>query len=351
MSMTKVGAFIPMPVAPTVLVGAMVGGKPNYATVGFASGANIKPPILCVSLNHSHCTVKGIRETGVFSVNVPSVAQMRECDYCGLVSGRSVDKSSIFTTFFGELREAPMIEECPIACECRLVGSPVDFAMDIVFFGEVVASYVDAALYKKGAAPDILAIDPLLAGLDRRYRRVGEAAGKTFSIGWEYASAADGGKDEGPRCELVSHGPRHVLAARIDTIDGLGLGAVGETLGRIAEYAKKQGKKPVGGAFVSREEGMETEAGMRAGFVFDASLRGQGSIESAKIPGGRFAECLHLGPYDLADRAVDSLRAFIGRTGFTAAGPLYSFYLNDPALTAPDNLETLLAIPVKRGRR
>ncbi len=188
MSMTKVGAFIPMPVAPTVLVGSMVGGKPNYAAVGFASGANIKPPILCVSLNHAHYTVKGILENGTFSVNVPSVAQMRECDYCGLVSGRSVDKSLIFTTFFGELGSAPMIEECPIVCECRLVGSPVDFAMDSVFFGEVVASYVDSALYKKGKKADILAIDPLLTGLDRRYRRVGEAVGDAFSIGREYAS-------------------------------------------------------------------------------------------------------------------------------------------------------------------
>jgi flavin reductase (DIM6/NTAB) family NADH-FMN oxidoreductase RutF len=190
----EINAFIPMPVAPTVLVGAMVGGKPTYMAVGFASGANIKPPILCVSLNHAHYTVKGILENGEFSVNVPSVAQIRECDYCGLVSGRSVDKSSIFTTFFGELAGAPMIEECPIACECRLVGSPVDFAMDSVFFGEVVKSYVDAALYEKGKKADILQIDPLLTGLDRRYRRAGEAVGDAFSIGWEYALKGSRGK-------------------------------------------------------------------------------------------------------------------------------------------------------------
>jgi flavin reductase (DIM6/NTAB) family NADH-FMN oxidoreductase RutF len=116
---------------------------------------------------------------------------MRECDYCGLVSGRSVDTSTVFTTFYGELGTAPMIEECPIDCECRLTGPKVDFAMDSVFFGEVVASYVDAALYKKGRKADILAIDPLLTGIDRRYRRVGEAVGKAFSIGREYAPESE----------------------------------------------------------------------------------------------------------------------------------------------------------------
>ncbi len=185
MERTKVSAFIPMPVAPTVLVGAKVDGRPNYLAVGFASGANMRPPIVCVSLNGKHHTVKGILENGTFSVNVPAAAQMRECDYCGLVSGRSVDKSSVFTTFYGELGSAPMIEECPIACECRLTGPEVDFGMDTVFFGEVVASYVDSALYKKGAVPDILRIDPLLTGFDRRYHRVGEALGKAFSVGWE----------------------------------------------------------------------------------------------------------------------------------------------------------------------
>ncbi len=185
MEKTKVGAFIPMPVAPTVLVGANVDGKPNYLAVGFASGANMQPPIVCVSLNRKHHTVKGLLENGTFSVNIPTAAQMRECDYCGLVSGRSVDKSRVFASFYGDLRSAPMIEECPIVCECRLVGQPVDFRMDSVYFGEVVQCYVDSALYKKGARPDILRIDPLLTGLDRRYRRVGEELGKAFSVGWE----------------------------------------------------------------------------------------------------------------------------------------------------------------------
>jgi len=189
MSMTKIDAFIPMPVALTVLVGAMVDGRPNYMTVGFVSGQNIKPPILSVSLNRSHHTTRGIREAGAFSVNVPSASQIRECDYCGLVSGRSVDKSSIFTSFYGELGDVPMIEECPIACECRLIGSPVDFAMDSVFFGEVVASYVDSALYRKSKKADILRIDPLLTGLDRRYRRVGEALGDSYSIGRDFVPA------------------------------------------------------------------------------------------------------------------------------------------------------------------
>ena len=97
MRKTKVGAFIPLPVVPTVIVGVNIAGKPNYLTVGFVSGVNIKPPIIGISLNRKHHSVKGLLENGTFSINVPTSSNLLETDYCGLVSGRSVDKSLLFT--------------------------------------------------------------------------------------------------------------------------------------------------------------------------------------------------------------------------------------------------------------
>jgi flavin reductase (DIM6/NTAB) family NADH-FMN oxidoreductase RutF/effector-binding domain-containing protein len=348
MEKAETGAFIPMPVAPTVLVGANVDGRPNYLAVGFASGANMKPPVLCVSLNRRHHTVKGIRENGTFSVNIPSAAHMRESDYCGLVSGRSVDKSGVFTSFYGQLGTAPMIEEFPIVCECRLVGQPVDFSMDSVFFGEVIQCYVDKSLYRKGARPDILKIDPLLTGLDRQYRRVGEALGKAFSVGWERQNgkAAPG---KASLCAIVSRPPRHVLSLRLDPRDSRGQEAVADALGRISEHARSRGLSPIGGPFLRREEGSAPEDGLRAGYAYPSPARGEGDIEAGRMPGGRYAELLFRGPYARLDGAEKELRAYILEQGFKPGGPRYSFFLNEPGSVPEEGLETLLAIPVKRA--
>jgi len=141
MGKVKTGAYNPIPVVPIALVGANVNEKPNYMAVGFVNGVNIKPPIVYVSLNKKHHTPKGIIENNTFSINIPSTNYVVETDYCGLVSGKSVDKSGIFTTFYGELETAPMIEEFPIICECRYTGQKLEFAMDIVYFGEATSTF------------------------------------------------------------------------------------------------------------------------------------------------------------------------------------------------------------------
>jgi flavin reductase (DIM6/NTAB) family NADH-FMN oxidoreductase RutF len=136
MGKVKTGASNPMPVAPIALVGANVDGKANYMAVGFVNGVNMHPFMLYVSLNKNAHTSKGIIENGTFSVNVPSADYVVETDYCGIVSGKKVDKSGIFATYYGELETAPMIEEFRITCECRYTGQQVDFGMGIVYFDE-----------------------------------------------------------------------------------------------------------------------------------------------------------------------------------------------------------------------
>ena len=42
-------------------------------------------------------------------------------DYCGLVSGEKTDKSHVFDVFYGSLKTAPMIKECPVNLECQLI--------------------------------------------------------------------------------------------------------------------------------------------------------------------------------------------------------------------------------------
>ncbi len=66
------------------------------------AGVTRAPDIVRVSLNKKRHAPKGIVENCALSVNLPSVHYVAETDYCGLVSGRDVDTSKLFTVYFGE---------------------------------------------------------------------------------------------------------------------------------------------------------------------------------------------------------------------------------------------------------
>lgn len=97
----------------TVLAGAMVNGKPNYATLG-AYGVVSEKPVLYISLKNSHYTTSGVVENGFFSVNIPSSEAVEKTDFCGCVSGNVEDKSAVFdfTMFLGEIVAVYANEDC-----------------------------------------------------------------------------------------------------------------------------------------------------------------------------------------------------------------------------------------------
>jgi flavin reductase (DIM6/NTAB) family NADH-FMN oxidoreductase RutF len=171
--------FIPMPV---VLVGTQVRGKANFMTVGWCSRANANPPMISCGINKVHFTPEGIRENQTFSVNIPSLSLLEKTDYCGLVSGANTDKSEVFEIFYGSLKTAPMIRECPLAMECRLVQA-IDLPTNILFIGEIVGAYADAEVWKD-KKPDFRVINPLLLTMpDNTYWTLGKAVGKAWKAG------------------------------------------------------------------------------------------------------------------------------------------------------------------------
>jgi flavin reductase (DIM6/NTAB) family NADH-FMN oxidoreductase RutF len=82
---------------PTVLVGAMVDGKPNFITIAHIGIVNhARPYLISLSMAKVHYTNPGIRKNKAFSVNIPSENLVVETDYAGLVSGKKTDKSDLF---------------------------------------------------------------------------------------------------------------------------------------------------------------------------------------------------------------------------------------------------------------
>ena len=179
---TKLGPVNSLYPLPVTLVGATVGGRPNFITI--AHVGIMDPGSVSLGMHKSHYTNAGIRDNRTFSVCLPQQDLVRETDYCGMASGRNHDKAALFSVFYGDLETAPMIRECPLCMECRLVQT-VDFPKHDIFIGEVVQTHCDEACLTDGV-PDFAKIRPMLFTMgDKGYWRLGERFADAWRAGQE----------------------------------------------------------------------------------------------------------------------------------------------------------------------
>ncbi|MCP4373805.1 MAG: flavin reductase family protein [Deltaproteobacteria bacterium] len=176
---TTLGAkncLYPMPV---VLVGALVNGEPNYITVTHVGIMDFCA--VSVSIGKSYYTNSGVKEHETFSINIPSVDMVKETEYCGLVSGKNVDKARLFDNFYGELTTAPMIRECPINMECKLLTT-IDLPRHNVFVGEIVQTYCHEE-YQTNGVVNFSKVQPILFVMDDTgYWKLGEEFAKAWNV-------------------------------------------------------------------------------------------------------------------------------------------------------------------------
>jgi len=177
---------------PAFLIGAGAGEKPNFMTAAWSGIAASTPPMITLALQHHRYTLKAIRENGVFSVNVPSAELARETDYCGLVSGTTKAdkvKDCNFTIFYGKLKNAPLIEQCPVNLECKVVHI-LTLGSHTLLIAQIEEVYVSEDCMTEGQ-PDPVKIDPLMyiTGANKAYFRIGEKIGPAFKIGLEISKS------------------------------------------------------------------------------------------------------------------------------------------------------------------
>jgi len=151
----------PQPIGPfpAMIVGAMVNDNPTYTTVG-AGGCACLDPVLCVSLKNTHYITPGIANSGYFSVNIPPCELVRKMDYCGMVSGQTTDKSTLFTSFYDQSGPSPMIEECTLNFLCKVCDAK-EIRGFTMFFGEIVAAFANENCLTE-QTPDPIKIDPII---------------------------------------------------------------------------------------------------------------------------------------------------------------------------------------------
>ena len=160
---------------PVVLVscGGSKGWKPNLITIAWIGSVCSDPPMLTISVKPERYSHGIIKSTGEFVVNVPSADQTKATDWCGVVSGRDLDKFSAAGLTPGPALKVgcPIVAECPINIECR-IRSSLPLGSHTLFLADVAAVQVSADLVD---ASGRLAIEK--AGL------IAFAHGHYFSLG------------------------------------------------------------------------------------------------------------------------------------------------------------------------
>lgn len=167
----------------TVVVGAHVDGRPNYLAIAHVGIMNHgTPQYISIGVNKAHYTNQGIKETGEFSVCLPSTSHVVETDYVGVVSGKNTDKSSVFKAFYGALQHAPLIESFPVCMACRLERT-VDFPHHDIFVGEIVETWVADEACNDGKI-DLQKVDPLLFDFSSvHYWSLGDKVAPCWNVG------------------------------------------------------------------------------------------------------------------------------------------------------------------------
>jgi len=187
MSKTQLGPQTLIYPMPAVLVGANVDGNPNFMTVAWCGIANSDPPMLSVAIRHERHTLGGIKQNLAFSVNVPSTDIVKETDFCGVTRGSKVDKVKVckFKVFYGKMETVPLVEQCPVNLECRVMHM-LNLGTHMFIIGKIEETHVSDSCLTDGK-PDVAKIKPFsfVSAPAMNYQSLGAVIGKAFGVGKE----------------------------------------------------------------------------------------------------------------------------------------------------------------------
>lgn len=164
---------------PAVMVSCQrKGEKPNIITVAWAGTICSDPVMLSISVRKERYSHDIIRETKEFVVNLTTKDTCFATDYCGVKSGRDVDKfkEMKLTPVAASKVAAPLIDECPVNIECKVVEVK-ELGSHDMFIAEVVAVHADEAYMDEKGKFDLAKAEPI-AYSHGEYYTLGEKVGK-----------------------------------------------------------------------------------------------------------------------------------------------------------------------------
>lgn len=138
---------------PAVMVSCGSLEKPNILTVAWCGTVCTNPPKTYISLRPERYSYPIIKERGCFVINLTTASLVRAADFCGVRSGRDVDKFEAMKLHAApalELDDTPTIAESPVSIECR-VTDIIPLGTHDMFLADIVSVDVADELIDDGA--------------------------------------------------------------------------------------------------------------------------------------------------------------------------------------------------------
>lgn len=162
---------------PAVLVSCGV-ERPNLITLAWVGTLCSDPPAVGIGVRperFSHHLIAGV---GEFVINLPRADQVSILDYCGHASGRDKDKWATcgLTPAPASQVRVPLVAECPIALECRVIHH-LPLGSHDLFVGQVLAIQADEEVLTARGSLDYERAH-LLAYVGGYYRGLGGLLGR-----------------------------------------------------------------------------------------------------------------------------------------------------------------------------
>jgi len=144
---TYKGSAMLNPVPAVLITSKSKEGKVNVFTVGWVGTACTRPPMITIAIRPERLSYNYIKETGEFVVNLPSNNLVKAVDFCGVKSGRTVDKVKELSFELCESKNVsvPYLDNCPISLECR-VKDIIPLGSHDLFLAEVLCVHVEEDL-------------------------------------------------------------------------------------------------------------------------------------------------------------------------------------------------------------
>ena len=173
---------------PASLVVSGVGNDSNIITVAWIGIVGSNPPALGISLHKNRYSLSLIKQTQEFTVNIPRQSDFKKVDYCGLISGKTVNKfnDTGFSRINGYKVNVPIIKECPVNIECRVIQE-VDLFDWTLVIGEILEANIDDDCFDDDGKVLVGKIDPLVyIPTIREYWSIGQKLADSFKAGKDY---------------------------------------------------------------------------------------------------------------------------------------------------------------------
>ena len=142
---------------PAVMVSLGEGDEANIITIAWTGIINSRPPMTYISVQKKRHSHDILMKTGEFVINLTTEDLARQTDWCGVKSGRDVDKwkEMKLTKEAASEVKCPMIAESPVNLECR-VTEMKELGSHDMFMAEIVKVHVDESIIDEDGHFDVV---------------------------------------------------------------------------------------------------------------------------------------------------------------------------------------------------